>query len=218
MIKADILRAIELLNLAEVAYDNPNIVGGNAQAFHHEYDTYQILAVAGTNSVLDALQDAAAFPVHRDWAGDVHQGVIHHLEEILPAIIQRLVPGKPVELVGHSLGGGVVQVLALRLLLAGFSVSRVTTFGGLRVGLSSWVDKYEQANIPTIRWINGCDPVPHAPPCPVFYHAGPGVGLVNGILEPNVEPPIAPIEDLIHHHHPVEKYREQFTIVLGRMT
>lgn len=217
MVRADILRAIELLNLAEVAYDNPNIVAENAQAFHHEYDTYQILTVAGTNSILDAIQDIEAFPtVYREWAGDVHPGVAHHMEEILSIILGRLVK-KPIEMAAHSLGAGVIQLLALRLMLAGYTISRVTTFGGLRVGLANWVEKYERANIPTIRWINGSDPVPHEPPSPLYYHAGPGLGIVDGVLVAIIDAPAERLSEVLHPHHFITAYRAAFADVLAKM-
>lgn len=72
--------------------------------------------------------------------------------------------GKPFEITGHSLGGGMAPILAMVLKSMGFDVLEVVTFGepaGFYFGSEK---KYQPLNIPTTSYLHANDWIQKAPP------------------------------------------------------
>jgi len=74
---------------------------------------------------------------------------------------------------GHSLGGAIGTFAAIDLYSEFKDITDISlyTFGSPRVGNSNWFSYFEKFNIPTFRFVNNLDVVPHVPPRLVFdYH------------------------------------------------
>lgn len=77
---------------------------------------------------------------------------------------------KPIWLTGHSMGGGLAQIATARLLLRGFNVGGLFTYGAPRAGDSTFTNVVEvmakEAGIreKNVRFVNGLDGVARVPP------------------------------------------------------
>jgi hypothetical protein len=121
-------------------------------------------------SLLDWMQDFDAVPKGVDgMPGKVHTGFWRGLETIWEGVMAAVQPlltapsGKlPLYVTGHSKGGGLAQLAAIRFHLAGMSPQRVCTFASPRVGDQAFADEYDAA-ITGIRYEYTDDIVPHLP-------------------------------------------------------
>ena len=120
-----------------------------------------VLAFRGTASLEDWMTDGRAVQVKSAaYPGQVHSGFAAALEVIWPGL-QPLVPaGRPLFVTGHSLGGALATLAAVRLLDAGCDVRAVYTYGSPRVGDLDFYDGYRPM---TYRFVNNDDIVPHVP-------------------------------------------------------
>lgn len=99
----------------------------------------------------------AAYP------GMVHTGFAETMYSVWPLInakLPALAPGQRVWVTGHSLGGAMATLAALRLKTAGFNAIALYTYGSPRVGNT---DFYQEYSVPHYRFVNNCDVVPHVP-------------------------------------------------------
>jgi len=88
--------------------------------------------------------------------------------------------GCSVVVVGHSLGAGMATLASVDLTRGGTRVSLVT-LGSPRVGNKNFVSYFKKLGIPTTRWVNKNDLVPHAPPRLLGYaHVSQEVWSKNG--------------------------------------
>jgi hypothetical protein len=144
-----------------------------------------VLAFRGTltfdihdfDSMRDWLNDFTAELVHPDWLPDdsparVHKGFLATLEilRLLGALdevnfqLQAAGPGAQLFITGHSKGGGVAPLAALRFWTKNQTPSQVITFAAPRVGNRAFADVYNNARIISTRYEFQDDIVPHVPP------------------------------------------------------
>ena len=120
--------------------------------------------------IQDWLNDANAKPAADPDLGQVHGGFEQALQAVWPGMFQQITAwqkaGKlganpKVYVTGHSKGGALAMLAAVKLKAAKLPVTEVTTFGAPRVGGADFAKKY--AGIDAIRYENDQDLVPHVP-------------------------------------------------------
>ncbi|MFH4983152.1 hypothetical protein AB6A40_009861 [Gnathostoma spinigerum] len=88
--------------------------------------------------------------------------------EIEPVLYDRTFKDYSLTLTGHSLGGALASLAALKIALNGFRSSddlKVVTFGQPRVGDFDLARSYDELVPNSFRVVHGNDIVPHLPPC-----------------------------------------------------
>ena len=118
----------------------------------------------------DWLNDANARPAADADLGSVHGGFEQAFQAVWPEMMQqisawqkagKLGPNPKVYVTGHSKGGALAMLAAVKLKAAKLPVTEVTTFGAPRVGGADFAKKY--AGIDAVRYENDQDLVPHVP-------------------------------------------------------
>jgi hypothetical protein len=121
-------------------------------------------------SIEDWINDANARPAADPDLGSVHGGFEAAFQAVWPGLMQQIkawqAAGKlgaaPVVYVtGHSKGGALAMLAAVKLKAAKLPVTEVVTFGAPRVGGADFAAKY--AGIDGIRYEDEDDLVPHVP-------------------------------------------------------
>ncbi len=142
------------------------------------------------DSVRDWLNDAQARLVPADFtAGKVHRGFWESLDSLwtgtLEAVRQRQSQSRlPVVLTGHSKGGALARLAALRLQQeAEITASAVFTYAAPRTGNADFARDYAQRITSDWRFENTDDIIPHIPPT-----AAPVDVLATSLLEPTALP------------------------------
>ncbi len=142
-------------------------------------DSLAVVAFRGTDDNRDWLGALSAAQV-RTPSGRVHSAVADWLDHVWPSVLAGLYDcdsvDKPIWLTGHSLGGGLALLAAMRLHEAGFDPAAVYTFGTPRV-----MDPKAVAAFPVncVRVVNNEDAVPDAPwPSLLEEYAHPGERLL----------------------------------------
>lgn len=116
----------------------------------------------GSVSRYDWELDFRAHYVNDPKLGPVHAGFMASADIALPKLLPMLNRSRRITVLGHSKGGGAGQILAGRLLSAGYMVGALATYGAPRAGfarLASILAKIEKKT----RWVNGADPVTRVP-------------------------------------------------------
>ena len=106
-----------------------------------------IIAVKGTASLADALEDACVMQSSFLGKYPVHTGFREEFDRIWPAVQAYVTanPTRPLFVTGHSLGGAIATLVALALKKElGRDVSLVT-FGSPRVGDKTFVREFDRA-------------------------------------------------------------------------
>jgi hypothetical protein len=123
--------------------------------------------------VADWLNDANARLTIDSQLGAIHHGFADSIAALWPQLVPKLEElrqqGKissqsTLYVTGHSKGGALAVIAAARLKLSGMPVTAVYTFAAARAGGSAFADVYLQQKIPTLRYENQDDIVPHLPP------------------------------------------------------
>lgn len=146
-----------------------------------------IIAFRGTLPFSDGSQDAAAQQLTlQDWLNDadfapqtdaelgqVHKGFRDAFYALWPGIRDqikawqaagRIGPATKVYITGHSKGGALAMLAALKLRVEKLlPVTEVETFGAPRVGGADFAARYAAAGINGVRYENQDDVVPHVP-------------------------------------------------------
>jgi triacylglycerol lipase len=125
-----------------------------------------VVAFRGTDDKLDMRTDAWAAKTTPEWLPgvEVHRGFLVALESVV-ARIDAEVGERKVWICGHSLGGALATLYALRCAILGRSVAGVVTLGQPRVGTASFAEHYQTRLASRhIRVQNLADPVPRVPP------------------------------------------------------
>ncbi len=134
---------------------------GQFFGFTADLGTAAVLAFRGTAQLEDWLTDGQARQVQNAaYPGKVHSGFADAMDVIWPGVKELLPIGRPVFVTGHSLGGALATLAAVRLLDSGCDVRAVYTFGSPRVGDLDFYDGYHPV---TYRFVNNDDIVPHVP-------------------------------------------------------
>lgn len=126
---------------------------------------------AFVESLLDWVNDGEANLVNADYTtGQVHQGFDKSLSvlwtNVLPAVNAQHAASKlPVVVTGHSKGGALASLAALRLQYdAQFAPAGVFTYGSARAGNTQFARDYDAKILHHWRFENTDDLVPHLPP------------------------------------------------------
>jgi Lipase (class 3) len=129
----------------------------------------QQIFVRGTSLWIDVITCLQTIMVYdAELQCRVHLGFRQHAHRILNDILPLLSKDAEVELCGHSLGGAVASLLAMKLTLRGYKVTKLTTIGEPAY-LSLWSPGRLQ-HVPSllprnhIRIESDCDLVPYVPP------------------------------------------------------
>jgi hypothetical protein len=126
------------------------------------------------HSLLDWMQNFDAIPISVPGIpGLVHKGIWEGLDSLWPQVQAEIAKRRqgaedlPIYVTGHSKGGGMAHLAAMRLSLAGITVREVVTYAAPRVGDQSFAEAYEQ-RISANRYEFSDDVVPHLPPDPLM--------------------------------------------------
>ena len=117
--------------------------------------------------LLDWLNNFDALPVQDPHLpGRVHQGFAKALNALWPQVEPRLNSGKPLYFTGHSKGGALADLAAVRYVLSnpGAPAPKVITFAAAKPGDKAFRTAYEAAVLQSVRYENRVDIVPHVPP------------------------------------------------------
>lgn len=101
-----------------------------------------------------------------------HQGFVGLYRMAWDQLKERLDKKKPIRISGHSLGGAVASLLALKLKKDGYHVVEVVTFGAPKFTDFEGCVEFLRLHIPLLRITNKGDPIPAAPPWPQYAHIG----------------------------------------------
>jgi hypothetical protein len=121
-------------------------------------------------SIEDWINDANARPALDPDLGQVHGGFEAAFQSVWPGLMQQIkswqAAGKlgnspKIYVTGHSKGGALAMLAAVKLKTAKLPVTQVITFGAPRVGGADFAAKY--AGIDAVRYENEDDLVPHVP-------------------------------------------------------
>lgn len=95
---------------------------------------------------------------------DVHRGVLLAARVLQASLVARLDQSRPVHLTGHSLGGALATLLALRLDRLGYAVT-ITTFGAPKITtFAAFANEPRIHRLDLTRIVNAGDVVHHFPP------------------------------------------------------
>ncbi len=125
--------------------------------------------------LLDWVNDLNARPVPGDGVtGEVHAGFLESVDSLWPAVraeVMRQVgqagPATPLFITGHSKGGGMAPVAAMRFRNQESLSARVVTFAAPKSGSKAFADSYNAVMTHT-RYEFAEDVVPHLPPSAPF--------------------------------------------------
>lgn len=121
------------------------------------------VAIRGTVSLTDLSIDLKTRQVFDEECGCVfHAGFKQVADAVADDIVQFLEPGAEVKLAGHSLGGAVAVIVAVKLKLRGYNVGQVMTFGAPMVTDARGAALLRD-HVPVMRVTHERDPVPLAP-------------------------------------------------------
>ncbi|RZA23848.1 MAG: lipase family protein [Proteobacteria bacterium] len=144
-----------------------------AQAYIAEAKDYRLIAVRGTTSALETMQDmrlAQSSLGGIGLPGKAHRGFVSLYQQVYRDLAEtlkkrQLESPKPIVLVGHSMGGAVALLLAMKLEAEGFDIQSLYTSAQPRVGDEAF---YRQVASTLegryFRLENPLDFVPHVPP------------------------------------------------------
>ena len=124
-----------------------------------------IIAVKGTASLADALEDACVMQSSFLGKYPVHTGFREEFDCVWPAVRAYVTanPARPLFVTGHSLGGAIATLVALALKKElGRDVSLVT-FGSPRVGDRTFVREFDRDVPLSVRVVRDNDLVPRVP-------------------------------------------------------
>ena len=147
-------------------------------------DDHAVLAFRGTEVVTPGDSLLKFADVARDWlidarfprvaiagGGSVHGGFVAALDALWPALEPLLEAPRAWWCCGHSLGGALAALAAVRLQHSGHRVVGVVTFGQPLCGDRVFAQRL--AALPVARVVNACDVVARLPPAKLgFEHAG----------------------------------------------
>jgi len=84
--------------------------------------------------------------------------------------LKKTCPKCSLNLVGHSLGGGMATLAAVDLRRSNIKVSSLVTLGCPRVGNSQFASYFGSLHVPHVRWVHKHDVVPHVPLTHMGFH------------------------------------------------
>ncbi|MGB7343458.1 MAG: lipase family protein [Pirellulaceae bacterium] len=144
-----------------------------------------VFAFRGTEftSLADWKTDAYIRTITDPSVGGLHSGFNTAYEDVRRNVelVIRTNPNKAIWVTGHSLGGAMAVICAIRCKQTKLADLRIMTFGQPRVGNNStarWIDKYFSNTYQ--RFVNDQDLVPRLPPARYFQYADAGKFIIIG--------------------------------------
>ncbi|MEI8213235.1 MAG: lipase family protein [Planctomycetota bacterium] len=180
-------KSLVFAELSRLAYGEPDLVSkvayeagidqcvfvaeGGSEAYVFGSDDDCMVVSRGTEPFTweDLRADASAWTIAHE-VGRVHRGFHQHVDLLWPDIEQALKENqRPVWFGGHSLGGAMAAVCAVRCKLSPIpsNPQAIFTFGAPRVGNRAYASFLR---IKHFRWVNNNDIVPRIPPRWMGYH------------------------------------------------
>lgn len=158
-----------------------------------------IVAIRGTQSVLEWIEDVDAVPVPYiavSGAGLVHMGfqiVFEHIRPAIDALLVRCAGAQRIVVTGHSLGAAVAVMAAVDIAknVPLGVVPELHTYAGPRTGAPDFAAYVDKLILECHRIVNFMDVVPQVPTPPVYDHVGDET-LVHGGFR---------ILDITYAHH-----------------
>ena len=133
-----------------------------------------------------------------DVPGSVHQGFSHECNELWSWVLAQVqaLPArtKPLYVTGHSKGGAMADIAAVKFVAAGLTPF-VCTFEGARAGDQAFADGYAKLVLHSTRYEYQDDIVPHLPPDLGFVTALRNVPALASLLS-GIIPTYIPVGDL----------------------
>jgi predicted lipase len=151
--------------LAQEAYSvAPDIgkVDGASRAIVRQTAAGLVVAFRGSDDEDSWLTDFDAVPMNVPGVGEVHRG-FWQAWKVIAVDVLAAIDGKPVTIVGHSLGGALALMAAIEMVISGNPPSAVYGFEAPCVSPGSNVAQL-LASVPVSIYRNGLDIVPIVPP------------------------------------------------------
>ncbi len=179
-----------------------------------------VVTFRGTATLADWLTDAQAGQFAFDtsvgpvWA---HNGFSLALVSILDRLRVELdaqllaAPDASIVLAGHSLGGALAELAALRLDDVGYPVGSIHTIGAPAIGGQPLTDAYDALGLGTIthRWVNDHDVVPMVVDLvPLYTELGRTHAFIRGVDAPDLDAAVEPLGEFGFFDHDVAIYAE----------
>lgn len=170
--------SLEQCNIAagKLGYlDGKFFSSSGAQAYWYETEHDSVVVCRGTEITEwdDIKADANAIAAVAETVGRVHRGFKSEVDEIWPHIEKELEANtKPLWFCGHSLGGAMATICAVRCMLSYIrsEPEEVYTYGSPRIGCNRYVN---HVKLNHFRWVNNNDIVTRVPPPWLGYrHCG----------------------------------------------
>jgi hypothetical protein len=128
----------------------------------HEAEGYTVVIAGTTTSTqwLSYLVNAGVVPAYAG-AGNVFAPYNLIAQAIVPVLQQRITPQYRIFFTGHSAGGAIANLVAMKMQALNYRVAGCWTYGAPKVGDAAFAASY---NVPGMRIVNESDPVPIMPP------------------------------------------------------
>lgn len=190
---------LDLCQLSNEVYDNPNVVAGPAAALVTELDGVQVFVFAGSKDAPDFFFDGCAIPASMEGLGHVHKGFRDQYFLLRERLLKLAIDSPlPKVMCGHSLGGPQAQFCAWDFSRI-MNVQPFVTFGCPRGFTAEAMANY---NVDGRNYIHGQDMVPDLPG---YFHR-PGTDIFMDELgnplscREATERPFEEIRDKIRDH------------------
>lgn len=158
--------------VAQAAYDSPPDIGqldSASRAIVRQTPGGLVIAFRGSDNRACWEADFDAFPMDVDGIGKLHRGIWQAWEAMSDAVLAAI-DGKPVTLVGHSLGGSLALMCAIEMTVSGNAPAAVWGFEPPRISPGLEFGPL-LAHVPITLYRNGNDVVTEVPPD--WYHPVP---------------------------------------------
>jgi triacylglycerol lipase len=156
---------------------------GQFHGFVADLENAVLVSLRGTDTIENWLTDGRIIQVEdANYPGKVHRGFADGLRDLGPALkdcLPAATAGRPVWVTGHSLGGALATLAAVRLLGEDYVVRAVYTYGSPRVGDVAFYEGYRPVNS---RFVNNNDLVPHVP-LETLLVGVPGSGILHFVYK-----------------------------------
>jgi hypothetical protein len=158
--------------LAQAAYDSAPDIGqidSASRAIVRQTEGGLVVAFRGSDNDACWAADFDAFPMDVDGIGKLHRGIWRAWEAMASPVLAAI-DGKPVTLVGHSLGAALALMCAIEMTVSGNAPAAVWGFAPPRISPGPEFCTLLE-NVPITLYRNGNDVVPALPPD--WYHPAP---------------------------------------------